>query len=43
VERVTEHGRAAVVTEVEGIAHPTGRHEFTLEEDDELGTGFQLR
>jgi proline racemase len=36
-------GRAAVVTEVEGSAHLTGRHEFVLEPDDELGTGFLLR
>ena len=43
---VAEHGVAgihAVVTEVEGSAHPTGRHEFVLVEDDPLGTGFLLR
>jgi len=34
---------AAVVTEVEGSAHLTGRHEFVLEPGDELGTGFLLR
>jgi len=34
---------AAVVTEVEGSAHLTGRHEFVLEPGDELGTGFILR
>jgi len=33
----------AVVTEVEGSAHLTGRHEFVLEPDDELGLGFLLR
>jgi proline racemase len=32
-----------VITEVEGTAHLTGRHEFVLEAQDELGTGFLLR
>ncbi|MBD0289830.1 MAG: proline racemase family protein [Thermoleophilia bacterium] len=36
-------GRSAVVTEVEGTAHLTGYHQFVLEPDDELGTGFLLR
>ena len=36
-------GRPAVVTEVEGSAHLTGRHEFVLADDDPLGTGFLLR
>jgi proline racemase len=36
-------GRPAVVTEVEGSAHLTGHHEFVLEPDDPLGTGFLLR
>jgi proline racemase len=36
-------GRAAVITEVEGRAHATGRHEFVLDDADELGTGFLLR
>ena len=36
-------GRAAVVTEVEGRAHLTGRHEFTLHPADPIGTGFLLR
>ncbi len=36
-------GRPAVVTEVEGSAHLTGRHEFVLQPEDELGTGFLLR
>jgi proline racemase len=36
-------GITAVVTEVEGSAHLTGRHEFVLEPGDELGTGFLLR
>jgi proline racemase len=33
----------AVVTEVEGSAHLTGRHDFVLEPGDDLGTGFLLR
>jgi proline racemase len=36
-------GLPAVVTEVEGSAHLTGRHEFVLEPSDPLGTGFLLR
>jgi proline racemase len=36
-------GAPAVVTEVEGTAHRTGRHEFELDPDDPLGTGFLLR
>jgi len=36
-------GIRAVVTEVEGSAHLTGRHEFVLEPRDPLGTGFLLR
>jgi len=36
-------GRAAVVTEVEGSAYLTGRHEFLLDPRDPLGTGFLLR
>jgi proline racemase len=36
-------GRAAVVTEVEGTAHRTGRHVFELDPDDPVGTGFLLR
>ena len=36
-------GRSAVVTEVEGSAHYTGRHEFVLDPADPLGPGFLLR
>ena len=36
-------GMPAVVTEVEGSAHRTGRHVFELDPDDRLGTGFLLR
>ncbi len=41
--RVVGEEPGGVITEVEGSAHLTGRHEFTLEPDDELGTGFLLR
>src|SRR5205823_10937074 len=40
---VVEEVAGGVVTEVEGSAHLTGRHEFVLEPDDELGEGFLLR
>src|SRR5262245_19681033 len=43
VETTEVAGRPAVVTEVEGSAHLTGRHEFVLDPDDPLGTGFLLR
>jgi proline racemase len=36
-------GRPAVITEVEGSAHYTGRHEFVLDPRDPLGEGFLLR
>ena len=36
-------GRPAVITEVEGSAFLTGRHEFELDPRDPLGTGFLLR
>jgi proline racemase len=36
-------GLPAVITEVEGAAHLTGRHEFVLEPDDPLQRGFLLR
>lgn len=35
--------RAAVITEVEGSAYITGHHEFLLDPEDPLGTGFTLR
>jgi proline racemase len=41
--RVVEEVAGGVVTEVEGCAHLTGRHEFVLEPEDELGEGFLLR
>jgi len=43
VERTELGGRPAVMTEVEGSAYLTGRHEFVLGPGDELGTGFLLR
>ena len=39
----TVGGKEAVVTEVEGSAFLTGRHEFTLDPSDPVGTGFILR
>ncbi|QRP43293.1 proline racemase family protein [Amycolatopsis sp. FDAARGOS 1241] len=33
----------SVVTEIEGTAHRTGESVFTLDPEDELGTGFTLR
>jgi proline racemase len=36
-------GRPAVITEVEGCAHRTGRHAFELDPADPIGTGFLLR
>jgi proline racemase len=43
VGEVVEHGLPAVVTEVRGSAYRTGEHRFTLDPDDPLGLGFQLR
>ncbi len=43
VEASSVAGRVAVVTEVEGSAFRTGRHEFELDPRDPLGTGFLLR
>jgi proline racemase len=41
--RVVEETDEGVITEVEGGAHLTGRHEFVLDPDDDLGEGFLLR
>jgi proline racemase len=41
--RVVEQTPDGVVTEVEGSAHLTGRHEFVLDPRDELREGFLLR
>ena len=43
VETTDVAGLPAVVTEVEGAAYLTGRHEFVLADADPLGTGFLLR
>ena len=43
VGEVVLAGTAAVVTEIEGAAHLTGRHEFVLDDDDPIGEGFLLR
>jgi proline racemase/trans-L-3-hydroxyproline dehydratase len=39
----TAAGRPAVITQVKGNAYRTGEHAFTLDPDDPLGVGFQLR
>ena len=36
-------GTPAVVTEVEGAAYLTGHHQFVLDPDDPMGTGFLFR
>jgi proline racemase/trans-L-3-hydroxyproline dehydratase len=41
--QVRAAGHDAVLTEVTGSAHLTGTHQFILEPDDPLGTGFLLR
>jgi proline racemase/trans-L-3-hydroxyproline dehydratase len=41
--RVVEETPDGVATEIEGRAHPTGRHEFVLDPSDELREGFLLR
>jgi proline racemase/trans-L-3-hydroxyproline dehydratase len=41
--RVVEETPDGVVTEVEGSAYLTGRHEFVLDQADDLGEGFLLR
>ncbi len=43
VDVATVGGRPAVITEVEGSAHRTGRHEFVLDPGDPVGVGFLLR
>jgi proline racemase len=43
VEETHAHGLPAVTTEVTGTAHRTGTATFTLDPDDALGLGFQLR
>ena len=43
VRRTSVGTRDAVVTEVEGSAFRTGTAEFSLDPDDDVGTGFLLR
>jgi proline racemase len=43
VDETEVYGRPAVVTEVEGTAHLTGYHQFVLDPEDDVGTGFLLR
>lgn len=43
VAETTVGDRDAVVPEVEGSAHLTGRHEFLVDPDDPFGDGFLLR
>jgi proline racemase len=43
VDEAEVAGISAVVTEVEGSAHRTGEHVFTLDPDDPIGEGFLLR
>lgn len=43
VRAVRTGGLDAVVPEVEGSAHLTGRHEFWIDPEDPLGAGFLLR
>jgi proline racemase len=43
IEHVSTEGRAAVITEVEGVAFQTGMATFSLDPRDPLGTGFALR
>ncbi|MBL8190506.1 MAG: proline racemase family protein, partial [Acidobacteria bacterium] len=44
VAQTTTFGpHAAIIPEVEGTAHITGRHEFLIDPADELRNGFLLR
>ena len=43
VETTTYGPHEAVVPEVSGSAHITGRHEFLIDPDDPLREGFILR
>jgi proline racemase len=41
--RITETSEAGVITTIEGSAHLFARSSFTLDPDDQIGLGFQLR
>jgi trans-L-3-hydroxyproline dehydratase len=43
LERVVYAGVPAIIPEVEGCAYLTGRHEFLIDPEDPLGSGFLLR
>jgi proline racemase len=43
LHQVTVHDRPAIMTSIEGNAYRTGTHTFSLDPDDALGAGFQLR
>jgi proline racemase len=43
VDQTETDGHSAVVTDVEGMAYRTGRHEFVLDPRDPIGSGFLLR
>jgi len=44
VTEATRFGpHAAIIPEVEGTAHITGRHEFVIDPSDPLRNGFILR
>jgi proline racemase len=43
VDRVVDADRPAIITEISGMAYPTGEHAFTLDERDPVGRGFVLR
>ncbi len=43
INRVEDyHGMTAVIPEVSGTAHYTGKHEFWIDPNDELGQGFLI-
>jgi proline racemase/trans-L-3-hydroxyproline dehydratase len=41
--RLAGRGPGGVLTEIRGMAYPTGEHRFVLDPADPLGTGFVLR
>jgi trans-L-3-hydroxyproline dehydratase len=43
VETTTFGPYPAVIPEIEGTAHITGRHEFVIDPEDPLAKGFILR
>jgi trans-L-3-hydroxyproline dehydratase len=43
IKETTFGPHAAVIPEVEGFAHITGRHEFLIDPGDPLRKGFILR